>query len=170
MGLIKEKTSLSEASVDNAAMTYDRSKAETDAPAISVTICGSFRRGQDQLHQAHQELLDHGCIILSPKALHWVAETEGFVFAEHELHSTPAEVEERHLKTIDEADMIWLHNPDGHLGISAAVEIGYAHAVGTPVFSQRPLHHQPGLAGLIKVVSSPAAAVQTIQKALPEER
>lgn len=44
-------------------------------------------------------------------------------------------VQSRHLAAIDASDFVWLVAPAGYVGQSAAMEIGYAVAKGTPVFA-----------------------------------
>jgi nucleoside 2-deoxyribosyltransferase len=39
------------------------------------------------------------------------------------------------LRALRESDIIWLHAPDGYVGVSAAYELGFAAAIGKPVFS-----------------------------------
>lgn len=125
---------------------------------LSVVICGSFRRAQEQLQGSHTEFLQAGCTVLSPTSPFFVAEAEGFVYAEEDLGLEPHSIESRHLEALQAADFLWLHAPDGYVGLSAAMEIGFAHAVGLRIYaSRRP--NDVTLASFVEVVDSPADAV-----------
>ena len=56
------------------------------------------------------------------------------------------------------ADFVWLYAPDGYVGRSASMELGYAHALGLRVFARR-LPEDVTLAGLVSRVDSVEAAV-----------
>lgn len=46
-----------------------------------------------------------------------------------------AQLEQLHLRAIREADVLFLHAPDGHIGVSRSFEIGYAVSRNIPVIS-----------------------------------
>ena len=48
---------------------------------------------------------------------------------------TVKSIEDHHLLAIKQADFLWLYAPEGYVGISSAFEVGFASAVGLPVFS-----------------------------------
>jgi NTP pyrophosphatase (non-canonical NTP hydrolase) len=52
-----------------------------------------------------------------------------------ESTETPDVIETRHLDAIQAAEFIWLHSPDGYVGLSAALEVGFARSCGVPVYS-----------------------------------
>jgi NTP pyrophosphatase (non-canonical NTP hydrolase) len=101
-----------------------------------VVISGSYRKDNEGLRNVYQELQDLGCRILSPSNVHIVSEADGFVFMEGEQRELPANIELRHLNAIQEAQFVWLHAPEGYVGLSAALEVGFAHAIGIPVYSR----------------------------------
>ena len=125
---------------------------------MKVAICGSFRRDQDGLRGAYDELLDSGAAVLSPVDPDFVLEEDGFAFAAHEIGERPADVEARHLLAMQAADFVWLHAPNGYVGPSAAMELGFAHAVGLPVYAEA-APGDPVLAEFVRVVERPASAV-----------
>ena len=47
------------------------------------------------------------------------------------------------LKKIDEADVVYVVNPDGYVGKSVCVDIGYAFAKGKPVYVMYPIDDPP---------------------------
>ncbi len=102
---------------------------------LKAVLSGSFRTDATGLRQAYRDLQAVGCEVLSPSGTEFVAEVDGFVFTPADIGDRPSEIEERHLKCMRAADFVWLHAPDGYVGASASLEIGYAHALGLPVFA-----------------------------------
>jgi len=47
-------------------------------------------------------------------------------------------VQDRHLESIRAANFLWLVCPDGYVGQSASMEIGFAAGAGVPIFATRP--------------------------------
>ncbi len=128
---------------------------------LRVTVCGSYRRDPDKLQQEYLELKEAGCRVLSPSDLEFVSEIDGFVFSEGDRGKTTREIEARHLQAMEGADLVWLHCPGGYVGTSAAMELGFARAVGLRVFAgERPA--DVTLADLVEVCGSPGAAVEAI--------
>src|SRR4051794_3675187 len=101
-----------------------------------AVISGSFRRNGAQLASDREALLDAGCVVLSPLDVAFVLEDNGFVKAAHEVDRTAAEIEADHLRAIEEADFVWLHAPEGYVGPSASMEIGFARALGVPIYAR----------------------------------
>ena len=100
-----------------------------------VVICGSFRRDAAGLRLLFQELEMTGCRVLSPLSIDFSDTDAGFVRTENERDFSSNELERFHLRALRDADFVWLHAPDGHVGISAAYELGFATALHKPVFS-----------------------------------
>ena len=75
-----------------------------------------------------------GCVILSPTHIDPAREVDGFVFMRGEEVETPERIELKHLEAIQRAAFVWLHAPEGYVGPSSALEVGFAHAQGIPVF------------------------------------
>jgi hypothetical protein len=67
-------------------------------------------------------------------------------------------VQDRHLESIRAADFLWLVCPDGYVGQSASMEVGFAAALGVPIFST----HAPSDLTLRQYVN----AVPTLAEAL----
>lgn len=130
---------------------------------LGVTICGSFRRDREGLRADRDALVLAGCAVLSPRTLDWAEEVDGFVYAAEELGRSPADVERGHLEAMRSSHFLWLHAPDGYVGSSAAMELGYAHALGLPVFA-REVPSDVTLAGLVRPAASAAAAVNIVQE------
>ena len=130
-------------------------------------ICGPFRRAENELRVDYAELQDAAATVLSPLDLDFVDEIDGFVVADHERQKPPPEIENEHLLALQGADFVWLHAPEGYVGVSAALELGFAHALGIPVFARR-VPSDIALSGIVRVVPSPAAAVGAVRDAQGE--
>jgi NTP pyrophosphatase (non-canonical NTP hydrolase) len=130
-------------------------------PGLTAVVCGSFRRNPEALRQDYEALVASGCKIISPRDLNFVAEEDGFMLAAHEVDVDPCEIEDLHLQAMERAHVIWMHVPNGYLGNSAILELGYAHALGLTVFAST-IPDDQILAQLVDVVGSPAAAVSRV--------
>jgi hypothetical protein len=88
-----------------------------------------------EVQQAVGELSNSGAVVLSPADPRIVDSFGDFVFvaSDHVRHLRV--VQARHLSAIAASDFVWLVAPDGYVGVSAAMEIGFAAAHGVPVYS-----------------------------------
>jgi nucleoside 2-deoxyribosyltransferase len=99
-----------------------------------VVLCGSFRKDKVGIERAYDELIQTGCMVVSPHRI--VFDDHAYARDDAEQHLTVKTIEDHHLMSIQQADFVWLHAPDGYVGNSASFEIGYAVARGIPVFSK----------------------------------
>jgi nucleoside 2-deoxyribosyltransferase len=119
----------------------------------TVVLSGTYHRDPAGLRRLFDEIETTGCRVLSPLSIVFVEQADRFVRTKAEFEADSAEIERYHLRAIREADMVWLHAPDGYVGVSGSFEIGYAAALGKPVFA----FHQPAeaiLAPFVTVVHS----------------
>lgn len=128
-----------------------------------VVLSGSFRKDLEGLRRVFEELRDHGFRVLSPKNTSPVSEHEGFVFMEGEESVSPEAIELGHLKAITKSSFVWLHSPDGYVGPSAALEVGFARASGIPVYS-RTAPSERVLRSMVTTVASPEALVADLRR------
>lgn len=122
-----------------------------NSDAMRVVLCGSFRKDHEGLLRAYRELIDTNCQVLSPHSLDF--NDDAFARDDGTLDMPARLLEDYHLMSIRQADFVWLHAPEGYIGLSAAFEIGYALAHHTPVFS-RHLPNDPNLSNYVTVVPS----------------
>ena len=120
---------------------------------ISVVLCGTFRQDPEGLARIYSQLRERFDII-SPRSLEFVNLDVEFVRLADELVLSDLEVEEGHLAAITRADFVWLYAPGGYVGLSGAMELGHAAALGIPVFSLV-APREPVLAGFVHLVESP---------------
>jgi hypothetical protein len=102
---------------------------------LLATVSGSFRQHMTAVQAAVYELTDRGVTVLSPADPRVVDQFGDFVFVASDRNRSIGLVEDRHLSAISASDFLWLVSPDGYIGTSAALEVGYAVALKIPVFS-----------------------------------
>jgi len=145
------------------AAAYDlRPSPVVEQAQCQVVLSGSYRKDFATLKATYEELLDLGCQVLSPSNITAVHETDGFVYMKGEESQSPHIIEGRHLDAIQKANFVWLHAPAGYIGPIASLEIGFAKAIGVPVFAKEPVKDAV-IHSFVEVVSSLAAAVETIK-------
>jgi hypothetical protein len=103
--------------------------------ALQATVSGSFRKAMVGVQDAVYELTDRGVVVLSPADPRVVDQIGTFLFVASDHLRVVKPVQSRHLGAISASDLLWLVAPDGYVGLSAGMEIGYATAMGTPVFA-----------------------------------
>jgi len=103
---------------------------------VRVTVSGSFRRHMTAIYEAVTELVESGVEVLSPADPRVVDQIGDFLFVASDRVRSIKLVEDRHLEAIRASDFLWLVAPDGYVGQSASMELGYAIAVGTPVYGK----------------------------------
>ena len=132
------------------------------APPIEVVLSGTYRKDLTTLRAEFTELQDLGFRVLSPSSIEVVTEEEGFVYMKGETTRTPEQLETRHLQAITRAQFVWLHAPDGYIGPSASLEVGFARATGIPVFTRSSVS-DPVLRSIVMTVESPSAVASMIR-------
>src|SRR5260370_13417892 len=71
----------------------------------------------------------------------------------------PESIEARHLRAIQRSEFMWLHAPNGYVGPTAALEVGFANAAGVPVFAKE-LPSDAVLRSFVRLVSSPTELIR----------
>lgn len=107
---------------------------------MRVTVSGSFHRHMVEIATAVYELTASGVQVLSPIDPRIVAAQGEFLFVASDPILSVRLIQDRHLTAIKNSNFLWLVCPDGYVGLSAAMEVGYAAAIGVPIFAtQTPL-------------------------------
>src|SRR3954470_23603243 len=86
------------------------------------------------VEDAVYRLTDAGARVLSPADPRVVDQFGDFLFVASDRIRAIKLVEDRHLAAIEASDLVWLVAPEGYIGQSGAMEIGYAISVDTPIF------------------------------------
>ncbi|MEA2647077.1 MAG: hypothetical protein QOE92_2160, partial [Chloroflexota bacterium] len=129
--------------------------------ALSAVLCGSYRRDRPGLEQTFASLTLH-YNVLSPIAIDFVDPQATFVRLRGERNEAEDAIEKRHLQALTAADFMWLFCPNGYVGTSAALEVGYAHAAGVPVLSDCS-PEDPVLAAMVTVVETISTAWEVLE-------
>jgi hypothetical protein len=102
---------------------------------LAVTVSGSFRRHLHAINAAVEELASRGVRVLSPADPRIVAAQGEFLFVASDRVRSVKLVQDRHLDCIRASSFLWLICPDGYVGQSAALELGFAIASGIPIYA-----------------------------------
>jgi hypothetical protein len=102
---------------------------------LRAAVSGSFHRHMQIIAAAVQELASLSIRVLSPADPRVVAQQGEFLFVASDRVRSVRLVQDRHLESIRAADFLWLICPDGYVGQSASMEVGFAAAFGVPIFS-----------------------------------
>lgn len=126
---------------------------------MKCVISGSFRKFYDGITKTAEEFERYGVKVLAPKVSRIINADEEFAILESDTTKNIKVLEKNHLDTIREADFLYVYNPEGYVGTSATMEIGWALALEKPVFSlQKP--SDLVLAEFIKVKSTKEVATE----------
>jgi len=137
--------------------------------SINATVSGSFRRAMGAVQEAVYALTDAGVHVLSPADPRVVDKFGDFVFVASDRVRAIKLVQSRHLAAIAASDLVWLVAPDGYIGQSGAMEIGYAVSVGTPVFtSEVPIDLT--LRQYVTTLPTPEDAIREVRRGRLAER
>lgn len=135
----------------------------TGASRVRVTVSGSFTKHWSAVQNAVAEFGNQGAEVLSPHEGPPVREDSGFVYLRGDAGSAEA-IERQHLIAIQGSDLLYVVNPEGYLGTSVALEIGFALAWDTPIWSSDPFGELPH-SQLVRV-GDPAQALNRIRENL----
>lgn len=70
------------------------------------------------------------------------------------------------LKKIDDADVVYVVNPQGYIGKSVSVDIGYAYAKNKSIYVMHAVDDPP-ITNLISDVLSPKALIDFLKESIP---
>lgn len=101
---------------------------------IYAVVSGSFNRFFPEVQETVGSMIGLGITVLSPRITKHVNIHSGFVMLEGDKGS-PGQIEKRHLHAISKSDFLYIVNPEGYIGESVALEVGYALSKGVPVYA-----------------------------------
>jgi len=132
----------------------------------SVVISGSFRKHFEEIQAVRVKLERLGVRVLSPQSAAVRDKKSGFVLLTTDETDDPRTLENQHLEAIREAAALYVVNPNGYLGPSVALEIGWATALGKRVIAQFRFADQ-AIQALVNDVMSPNDLAQNLMTASP---
>src|SRR6266851_9396023 len=136
---------------------------------LTATVSGSFHRHLTAIYTAVGELREAGVDVLSPADPRVVDHIGEFLFVASDRLRSIHLVQDRHLECIANSSFLWLVAPDGYVGPSASMELGYAVAAKTPIFSDSSLNDST-LKEYVHVVQRVKETVRAIAARQPRER
>src|ERR1041385_5815579 len=98
-----------------------------------VTVSGSFHRHMNAISDVVRELTDLGAQVISPANPQVVDHEGDFLFVASDRTRSVRMVQDRHLEAIRSSDFLWLVTPDGYVGQSASMGLGFAVANNVPI-------------------------------------
>jgi len=128
---------------------------------LKAAVSGSFHRHMAAIGAAVEELASRSIRVLSPADPRVVAAQGEFLFVASDRVRSVRLVQDRHLESIRAADFLWLVCPDGYVGQSASMEVGFAAAARVPIFAT----HVPSdltLREYVTIVLTLSEAVRTV--------
>lgn len=133
---------------------------------LTATVSGSFHRHIGAITEAVHELAGLSVRVLSPADPRVVEKQGSFWYVASDPIRSIKLVQDRHLESIRVADFVWLVCPDGYVGQSASMEIGYAAGAGVPIFAD----HTPGDLTLREYVTVLPSLVEAVRRVSSEPR
>lgn len=136
---------------------------------LRAAVSGSFHRHLDAISRAVFELVDQGVRVLSPADPRVVDQHGEFLFVASDRVRSVRLVQDRHLESIRAANFLWLVCPDGYVGQSASMEIGFAVAADVPVYAST-LPLDVTLRSYVRRVPHLAKAIEHVRHSLSPVR
>ena len=106
------------------------------ARSPTIVISGSFRKHFDEIMVLIQMFESIGITVLSPKKSKVIDSRTEFVLLDTDDVDNPKILQQRHLDAIRQADALYICNPHGYTGASTILEMGWALALGKPIYAQ----------------------------------
>ncbi len=92
----------------------------------NCVISGSFNRFFSEMKDFYEDLIYYNFHILSPNGFEISDDSTEFIRIKGDVGTTIGEIEAQHLKSIKNSQFLIVFNPKNYVGISTALEIGYA--------------------------------------------
>lgn len=103
---------------------------------LSIVVSGSFRKHFSGISKTIEQFEALNIAVLSPKPSRIINPEHNFAILETGGIDDPRVLEQHHLNAIEKADALYIYNLDGYIGASVTLELGWAIALGKPVYSK----------------------------------
>jgi len=103
---------------------------------LSIVVSGSFRKHFEGISKVIKEFEKLDVQVISPKPSKVVNPEHEFVILETDDTNDPKILEQRHLDAIEKADALYIYNLEGYIEASATLELGWAIALGKPIYTK----------------------------------
>ena len=101
---------------------------------IKTVISGSFRKHYHEIKEMIDQFGRLGIEVLSPKKSNIVNPDDDFVILESDESDNIFFIENEHLSAIKKSDFLYVVNPGGYIGLTVALEMGYACANNKKIY------------------------------------
>lgn len=102
---------------------------------LKTVISGSFRKHLNQISQLKEALEKQSVFVLSPEVCHAVNPGEEFVVLDSDPVGSPELLQASIFEKMRRSTFLVLANFDGYIGRAAALEVGYAIALGIKIYT-----------------------------------
>ena len=109
---------------------------------FTTCISGRYKWYKREVDKVREEFNDNGIKVLQPPPGPLeLTRVDGFTPIKPEIHLPISVVEDNFLRCIRHSDFLYIVNPDGTIGVSISLELGFAAGIGLPVFSTSSVHN-----------------------------
>lgn len=110
---------------------------------VTCTISGSFRKFFKEIVEAKATFEKAGIRVLFPVGNEIASHKGEFAILDSDKkiskNLNPKEIEDERLRLLAKGDFLYLYNPAGYVGNSALLELGFAIALGKPIYALEPV-------------------------------
>lgn len=104
------------------------------ARKLKVTISGSFNHHYNEILDLHDSISKNNTLkILSPADMTIRDQTTDFMLLKSDKSNRIDKIEDSHLQAINKSSLLFVVNPHNYIGISTALEIGFAKIKNIPI-------------------------------------
>lgn len=112
---------------------------------LRCVVAGSFEKFKKEIDLCIDEFQDFGVMVLAPEK-GWVFKPPQRLYRlqdrifrplPKEMGMSARQIEDSFLEAILNSDFVYVVNPDGYVGNTVSFEIGFAIALGIPVYAQQ---------------------------------
>jgi hypothetical protein len=101
----------------------------------TAVLIGSFRKDFKEIYNISLAFKKAGIEVLSPRLGHIINPDAEFITLTTDKLGSARAIQDEVLEKIRAADFVYLVNPSGRVGLSAAFEVGFAKSISRPVYA-----------------------------------
>lgn len=101
---------------------------------MKTVVVSSSKKYKDEVKQFCQRLIELGVVVYEPNIQEPISENE-FFETKHITKTIFKGLTLEHFDWIRKAEVCFLYNPNGYMGVSMTMELGYASALGKPIYA-----------------------------------
>ena len=102
--------------------------------SIKIVILGSVRKHYEKIKDVIDCFTFNGFEVLSPSKANIINPNDDFVLFDTDMSDDPGILEEIVLRKMEVADIIYICNVDGYIGISVIYELGYSMGMREKIY------------------------------------